>query len=165
MVLITVLFGCKEHTRESPDMTDGLININSLRADLEFLSSDELEGREAGTQSEKLASLFIMSELTKYGIEPFVNATEYFQNINLRVIRFSDKSTFALINERNEKTLEFEYGINFIGSTAYYDKFDTTAKIVFVGYGITAEEYNYDDYANVNVEGKIVLIYPGEPQK
>ena len=163
-ILIIVLFGCTAHLRESSVMNDELIDINSLKADIEFLSSDELEGREAGTQSEKLASLFITSELKKYGIEPFMNATEYFQNINLRVIRFSDKSTFALTNERNKKILEFEYGKNFIGSTSYYDQFDTTAKIVFVGYGITAEEYNYDDYADVNVEGKIVLIYPGEPQ-
>lgn len=35
---------------------------------------------------------------------------------------------------------------------------------MFVGYGITADEYNYDDYADINVEGKIVLIYPGEPE-
>jgi hypothetical protein len=41
---------------------------------------------------------------------------------------------------------------------------DTTANLVFVGYGITADEYSYDDYADINVEGKIVLIYPGEPE-
>ncbi|MCK4561166.1 MAG: M28 family peptidase [Calditrichia bacterium] len=94
--------------------TDELININSLRANMEFLSSEELEGREAG--------------------------------------------------RRGEKILEFEQEKNFTGSTRYYDRLDTTAKLVFVGYGITADEYNYDDYADVNVEGKIVLIYPGEPE-
>jgi hypothetical protein len=69
-----------------------------------------------------------------------------------------------LINESDEKILELDYGLNFTGSTRYYDKFDTTAKVVFVRYGITADEYNYDDYKDINVDGKIVLIYPGEPE-
>lgn len=85
--------------------TDELININSLRANMEFLSSEELEGREAG--------------------------------------------------RRGEKILEFEQEKNFTGSTRYYDRLDTTARLAFVGYGITADEYNYDDYADINVEGKI----------
>jgi hypothetical protein len=41
---------------------------------------------------------------------------------------------------------------------------DTAANLVFVGYGITADEYNYDDYRDLNVKDKIVLIYPGEPE-
>jgi hypothetical protein len=131
---------------------------------MEFLSSDELEGRETGMNGERVASMFIVSELKKYGVDPFIKDTEFFQYINLRVIRFSEQSTFALINERDKKILEMEYGINFTGSTRYYDKIDTTANVVFVGYGITADEYDYDDYAGVNVEGKIVLIYPGEPE-
>jgi len=113
---------------------------------------------------EKVASMFIVSELNKYGVIPFFKDTGFFQKIDLRVIRFSDASTFAWVNKNGEKILDLEYGINFTGSTRYYDKFDTTAKVIFVGFGITANEYNYDDYADINVEGKIVLIYPGEPQ-
>lgn len=109
--LILIFFGlcllsCQSQMKSVHETTtDELININSLRANMEFLSSEELEGREAG--------------------------------------------------RRGEKILEFEQEKNFTGSTRYYDKLDTTARLVFVGYGITADEYNYDDYADINVEGKI----------
>jgi len=131
---------------------------------MEFLSSDELEGREAGTRAEKVASLFIASELKKYSLTPYLDDADYFQNFNLRVIRFSDQSTFSLIDEQGEEILEFNYGKEFTGSSRYYNKLDTTSKIIFVGYGITADLYNYDDYRDLNVEDKIVLIHPGEPQ-
>lgn len=168
--LILIFFGlfllsCQTHKKLIHETTiNELININSLRANMEFLSSDELEGREAGRRGEKVASLFIASELKKYGVKPYIQDTHFFQNIDLRVICFSDQSTFSLISEQGEKILEFEQEKNFTGSTRYYDRLDTTARLVFVGYGITADEYNYDDYADVNVEGKIVLIYPGEPE-
>jgi hypothetical protein len=158
------LLGCKVHIKSGPETTDELIDINSIRANMEFLSSDELEGREAGTDGEKVASLFIASELKKYGVDPFVEETQFFQNINLRVIRFSDLSTFSMVNQKGKKVIDLKYDKNFTGSTRYYDRLDTTAKLVFVGYGITADEYNYDDYTDINVEGKIVLIYPGEPE-
>jgi len=159
------LLSCKIHLKSSPDSaSDELINITSLKANMEFLCADELEGREAGTNGEKVASIFIASELKKYDVTPYIDNTDYFQNFNLRVIRFSDLSTFSLVDERGEKIRKFKYGKNFTGSTRYYDKLDTTADLVFVGYGITADEYNYDDYRDLNVEDKIVLIYPGEPE-
>jgi len=165
MLGVLFLFSCQVKIKSAPESTtDDLININSLKANMEFLSSDELEGREAGMKGEKVASQFIASELKKYGVDPFINETQFFQNINLRVIRFSDQSSFSLINEQGKKILEFEYEDNFTGSTRYYDQLDTTAKLVFVGYGITADEYNYDDYADIDAEGRIILIYPGEPE-
>jgi hypothetical protein len=90
------LLSCQTHKKSIHETTiNELININFLRANMEFLSSDELEGREAG--------------------------------------------------RRGEKILKFEQEKNFTG----------TARLAFVGYGITADEYNYDDYADINVEGKI----------
>jgi hypothetical protein len=163
--LALFLISCKIHIKSGPDsISDELINITSLKANMEFLGADELEGREAGTNGEKVASMFIASELKKYGLVPYSDNTDYFQNFNLRVIRFSDQSTLSLVDEQGEKLHDFEYGKNFSGSTRYFDELDKTANVVFVGYGITADEYNYDDYRDLNVKDKIVLIYPGEPE-
>ena len=159
------LLSCKVHIKSGPDSgADELIHINSLKANMAFLSSDELEGREVGMNGEKVASQFIASELKKFGVTPYIDKSDYFQNFNLRAIHFSNQSNFSLVDENGEEILKFEYGKNFVGSTRYYDRLDTTAKLIFVGYGITADEYNYDDYKDLDVENKIVLIYPGEPE-
>jgi hypothetical protein len=131
---------------------------------MEFLSSEELEGREAGSNGEKVASQFIATELKKYGLKSYNPDDKFFQNIDLRVIKFSDQSSFSIMNEEEELIVEFEMNEDFVGSTRFYDQLDTAVQLVFVGYGITADEYNYDDYTNINALGKIVLIYPGEPE-
>jgi Zn-dependent M28 family amino/carboxypeptidase len=162
---VVLFFGCQVKVKTASDaFNDDLMNVTSIRSNLEFLSSDELEGREAGSRGAKVASKFIASELKKYGVKPFRSYNDYFQNINLRVVRFSDQSSFSIVNNQGQLVLDFEPEKHFVGSTRYHDIIDTTAKIVFAGYGITAEEYNYDDYANLDVEGKIVLLYQGEPE-
>jgi hypothetical protein len=166
LILGGLLFlGCQVKIKSAPEtITDDLIDIQSLKANMEFLSSEELEGREAGMNGEKVASQFIATELKKYGVKFFGQKDNFFQTIDLRVLRFSDKSIFSIVNEKDKVIHEFRTEENFTGSTRYYDQLDTTAKLVFVGYGITADEYEYDDYADINVDGKIVLIYPGEPE-
>ena len=164
--IFTALISCHHSKNSFPHGSDqnDLIDINSLRANMEFLASDELEGRETGTQSEKVASKFLASELKKYGVQPFFDGGQFFQNIELKVIRFSDESSFMLVNEKGENLYPFKYGSHFAGSSRYYQTFDTTTALVFVGYGITANEYDYDDYRDIDVKGKIVVIYHGEPE-
>jgi Zn-dependent M28 family amino/carboxypeptidase len=159
------MVGCQVKVKTGPDSkTDELIDIRSIRANLEFLSSDELEGREAGSKGEKVASQFIASELKKYGVNTFRHHDDYFQHIDLRVIRFSDQSKFSTVDDNGQIVFDYKPSVDFVGSTRYHPKIDTTANMVFAGYGVIAEEYNYNDYADLDVEGKIVLIYPGEPE-
>ncbi len=164
--IFITLISCHRQGNSLPPGADPIdqIDLNSLRANMEFLASDELQGREAGTQSEKIASKFLASELKKYGVQPFFNEDRYFQNIELKVIRFSDESSFTLVNDRGENVYHIKYGSHFTGPSRYYQAIDTTTALVFAGYGITADEYGYDDYRDIDVKGKIVLIYPGEPE-
>jgi hypothetical protein len=164
--IFMVLISCHRQGNSLPQGADpnDLIDLNSLRANMEFLASDELAGRETGTQSEKVASRFLVSELKKYGVQPFFKEGQYFQNIELKVIRFSDESSFTLINDKGENIYPMKYGSHFTGPSRYYQTIDTTTALVFAGYGITAEEYAYDDYRDIDVNGKIVLIYHGEPE-
>ena len=165
LIIPVLFFGCytsKSYIHGSNE-SDEIINQASLKANLEFLASDALEGREAGTRGEELAALFITSELKKYGVQPFYGDTSYFQNMNLRYSTFSDECELNLINNKGQNIKQFVYGSEFVGSTYYLTENDTTTSLVFAGYGITADEYNYDDYANIDVAGKYVLILAGEP--
>ena len=144
--------------------TKELIDLSTIKTNMNFLASDELEGRETGTNSELVASLFIASELEKYGVQPFFGESGYFQNIELRHILFSDHSAFTLVEASDKKIKDYIYGSDFVCTSGYYPAFDTTAALVFAGYGITAEEYGYDDYRDIDVRGKIVLLLAGEPE-
>lgn len=163
--IIFLFFSCHGNKtgQFSGDHSEELMSMLTLKSNLEYLASDELEGREAGTKAEKVASKFIASELKKYGVETLSDFKNYFQEFTLRQIRFSEESKFALNNHNNEWK-HFVYGQDFVGSNRYYEPVDTVTHIVFVGYGITAHEYSYDSYAGVDVKGKLVLFMPGEPE-
>ncbi len=139
---------------------ENLISVYSIKANLEFLASDELEGREATTRGEKLAALFISSELKKYGVKPFYN--DYLQGYDLNVTSVDPESKAWITDSAgNKKLLNYceDFFLNRRSSVTTNGKYN----IVFVGYGITAPEFNYDNYANLDVAGKIVVLYNSEP--
>jgi len=147
---------------------DNKSSITHLKANLQVLASDEFEGRETTTRGEKLASLFIASELEKYGVKPYGDNGTYFQNFDLLTSGYAIESKITLFDESNSPLGDFLFGDDFIKSSRGLAD-STFAKqstgIVFAGYGITQKEYNYDDYAGIDVKGKTVLILSGEPPK
>lgn len=142
--------------------------ITQIKANLEVLASDELEGRETTTHGEKLASVFIASELEKYGVKPFGDNGTYFQNFDLLSSGYDIESKFVLLNNSGTKLEDFKFGDDFIRSgrgLADSSFAKQLTGIVFAGYGLTQSEYNYDDYANIDVKGKTILIFGGEPPR
>lgn len=164
-VLSMMLFGCHPSGRKINGEwnTHRLISKQNILANLEFLASDALEGREAGSRGEKLAALYLSTELKKYGVLPLSQDQGYLQPVDLQNIRFSGQSKLDLVDAQGELLHSLVYGVDFIGSPRYYPTLDTTIGVVFAGYGITAPEFNYDDYAKFDAEGKVVLVYQGEP--
>jgi hypothetical protein len=138
--------------------------IKHIKANIEFLASDELEGRGSATRGEKVASLFIASELQKYGVKPFGDNGTYFQNFDVKLQSYSDESTIAFVSSGEETELKiWEDFLLYSGSDPDGTLKNSELEIVFAGYGITAEEYGYDDYKNIDVTGKAVLVLSGEP--
>ncbi len=137
-----------------------------VKSNLEFLASDELEGREATSRGEKLASLFISEELEKYGVLPFGDSGTYFQNFDMIVSNLSEDSKVTFYNGTDEKRYlngaELAYSSRFLPSKNYVDQ---EFEIIFLGYGIFSEEDNYDSYENIDVEGKVVLVLNGTPKQ
>ena len=142
--------------------------IARLKSNLGFLASDELEGRYTGSKSEKVASQFIASELKKYGVKHFGNAASYFQDFSIVSKTIDTSSTLTLSSTNNGTTKTEELILN--KDFSVWGQFlpcivDQTMnyQIQFVGYGITAEEYNYDDYAGLDITGRVVVFLSDEP--
>ena len=146
---------------------DDKTSLNYLKNNLQVLASEEFEGRETTTHGEKLASLFIASELNKYGVKPFGDDGTYFQNFDLMTSGYEPESNIALLDESGSQLGVYLMGDDFIKSgRGLAESFsEQTTGIVFAGYGVSQKEYNYDDYANIDVKGKTVLVFSGEPQR
>ena len=135
--------------------------INQVRADLDFLTSGVLAGRASLTPEADIAARYIAAEFQKAGLAP-ANADSYLQRFPLVAYR-ADLARRGLTLGRAGRVKAFDGGSDFLGS--FYRDVDIKAPVVFAGYGITAPEYGYDDYANLDVKGKIVLIFDHEPQE
>ncbi len=136
-----------------------------LRSNLEVLASDLFEGRETATRGEQLAALFISNELTKYGVKPFGDDETYFQFFDLMVTSVEPETELTIISSNGvTKVLKLGDDIYFSKEQMPSDKYKgIESSIVFAGYGITAEDYNYNDYSGIDVKGKVVLLQSGFP--
>ncbi|OGU54801.1 MAG: hypothetical protein A2V66_06830 [Ignavibacteria bacterium RBG_13_36_8] len=147
-----------------PDRTT--CKINEIKSNLEFLASNELEGRNAASHSEKVASLFIASEMEKYGIKPFGDNGTYLQSFKVISNWYDPSSNLSVLNEKNEKLFSLPLGEDFAvfrDQPLRQDLFNIPFEIVFAGYGISAPEFDYDNYKDLDVTGKVVMFLPGEP--
>jgi hypothetical protein len=137
------------------------IRVNDLRADLTFLASDALEGRRSLQRGSEVAIQFLAAEFSKAGLEP-VAGDSYLQPVPLIECRV-DTSQTGLALEHGAARRDLKYGVDFFGGSA----FEATVQgpVAFAGYGITAPEFGYDDYASLDARGKIVLIFDHEPQE
>jgi len=157
------------------------INESSLKAQLNFLASDWMEGRESETKGAFMAGDYIASMLQVFGIEPCgdmeytfpyqgqrgvrpESKPSYFQKFNIIKYKMSDKQSFSLVCEVNGARLvkNFDYGIDYNLSDIETDT-EIDAPVVFVGYGVKNDSLKYNDFAKVNVRGKIILRFDGYP--
>jgi len=136
-----------------------------LRSNLEVLASDLFEGRETATKGEQLAALFISNELAKYGVKPFGDDGTYFQFFDLMVKTVEAETELTIISSNGaSKVLKLGDDLYFSKEQVPSDKYKgNESNLVFVGYGITAEDYNYNDYNGLEVKGKVVLLQSGAP--
>ncbi len=143
------------------------IDLNSSAASIEkhlnALASDIFEGRGTGTNGGDLAAKYIALEYSKYGLVTVGDATSYYQNIPMHG-SFPLPTSELKIYQGNEETtlqLEKDYLLFKSGQQTFTP---IPLPLVFVGYGIIAPEFDYNDYQSVDVEGKIVVFLQGEPK-
>ena len=133
-----------------------------LQEDLTYLSSDELEGRDSGSAGIKLASEFIVNRFNELGIQTDKFDGTPFQSFSLPGPATIGPAANNYLTFSNGLSLKLEEQFNplALGSNG-----DFEGEVVFAGYGITATDLDYDDYADVDVEGKVVIVLRKEPQQ
>ncbi len=136
------------------------IQERDLRSNLAFLASDSLEGRMSLQPGDDAAAQWVASEFRKAGLQPACGDS-YLQPVPL-IEYHPDRvhSYLAVQTNGSEKKWQFP---NAYGS--FPRDIDASGAVVFAGYGITAPELHYDDYANLDVQAKIVLLFDHEPQE
>ena len=144
------------------------IDAEKIRAHVAFLADDLLEGRGPGVRGGDLAAKYIATQFALYGLQPAGDNGTFFQQVDFFGMTVKrDKTTFALAPGGSGNTgpaLPLRFGADYVVSNPRHTPaVDIDAPIVFVGYGVTAPEYQWDDYAGIDVKGKVVLIIVGDP--
>ena len=138
------------------------ISADRIKAAVAYLSSDRLEGRGPGTRGEFLATEYIADEFKKAGLKPIGERGTYFQPVPLVRVVTSPKSTLRAV--KGDATLDIPCEEGFSGTCQTQSKTeDFDAEAIFLGHGITAPEFDWDDYKGVDVKGKIVVLFTNEP--
>lgn len=138
------------------------IEENTLRAHVKFLSDDLLEGRGPGARGGMLAAKYIAAQFEALGLEPAGTERGYFQMVQMIGSR-PDPSN-RLIVKTGAGSSEFKFGDEFVaGSDLEQTEVAVNGDLVFVGYGVSAPEANWDDYKGVDVKGKVLLMMVNDP--
>lgn len=138
-----------------------LINKAALMETVKLLSSKEFGGRLSGSEGYDKAATYMADEFAKLNLKPFGDNGTYFQYFNTEYNNIVGPCKFSLV-EGKEIKKDFLLGTDF-SCRGFTGSGDVTAKIVFCGYGFSQPENDYDDYKNIDVKGKIVMIFKQTP--
>ena len=137
------------------------IDESTLRAHIKFLSDDLLEGRGPGSRGGMMAAKYIAAQFEALGLEPAADHS-YFQLVQMIGSR-PDPANRLTIKTGSGST-DFKFADDFVaGSDVEQTEVAVNGDIVFVGYGVSAPEANWDDYKGVDVRGKILLMMVNDP--
>ena len=172
ILIITLLIAFFSVAQEIPDSSiapekpggQSSITIEELQAHIEYLSSPELEGREAGHPGSDKSAQYIIEKYSETGLMPPPGMNNYRQDVEL-ISMMPDFDNTALTIKRGKKTVNFKAEEHIFYYPRGGDDLDFSGFAAFCGYGITAPEFSYDDYAGMDVKGKIVVVFDGEPQE
>jgi len=137
-----------------------LITPDFICRQISYLASDSMKGRNTPSPQLDSAAAYIARNFRDWGIQPWNGS--YFQDVPICKNYLGDTNELAVIKNGAS------FLLNIKSDYVPYDfssPVSVTAPVVFAGYGITAPEYNYDDYKGIDAKGKIVVIFRNEPQK
>jgi Zn-dependent M28 family amino/carboxypeptidase len=138
------------------------ITANTIAPHIRFLADDLLEGRSPGSRGEKLATSYIAAQMESFGLEPAGENGTFFQRVPLVGIVPSLPDTVT-VKAGQPVALALTKDLVVMSGVQATEAKIGDAEIVFVGYGIVAPEYEWDDYQGVDVKGKVVLVMNNDP--
>ena len=139
------------------------IRPENIEAHVRFLSHDLLEGRGTGQRGGDIAAEYIAAQFALYGLKPAGDKGTYMQKVPMVGITPSADTRFSLVPAKGQPM-----DLKVLDDYVAYDQTQQPesaidAEIVYVGYGIEAPEYNWDDYKGVDVKGKVLLMLVNQP--
>lgn len=134
-----------------------------IKADIKFLSSDLLEGRGTGARGNDIAAEFIADQFFAAGLQPGGDNGTYFQKVPMVGITTQPATTVTLKDSKQTMDLKQLDDIVVMDESQQPSSELHTTEMLFVGYGITAPEFQWNDFAGVDVKGKILLMLVNEP--
>src|SRR6266849_4268119 len=138
------------------------ISGERIRAHVKFLSSDLLEGRGVGVRGGELATEYIATQFALAGAKPAGDNGTYFQRVPLVGVQTAPDARLTAV--ASDKDLSLRWLEDFVGVNRRQkaaESFD--AEAIFVGHGIVAPEFRWDDFKGVDVKGKILVLFTNEP--
>ncbi len=139
------------------------IRAENLIEKIHALTAPEMEGRGSGTPGEARAADYIAGEFRKIGLEPAGDQASYFQSFDITLgVRVGKDNRLTLETDGRPIDYRPEFGFTPFG---FSDEGSLSGEVAFAGYGISAPELNYDDYAGIDVADKIVLVMTHDPQE
>ncbi|GLQ20334.1 M28 family metallopeptidase [Algimonas porphyrae] len=159
-----------EDTETSTDTVDATLNVDALisEADLqrriETLSSDDFMGRAPGTEGGQMTLDYLAAEMEAAGLEPMGDNGTYFQTVTLAEATLSPDSSMTITHD-GETIVEGDQAENAVFWTKKTDAELSLngSELVFVGYGVVAPEFGWNDYEGLDVEGKTVVMLVNDP--
>lgn len=146
-----------------PEEAVASIRPEAIRAHVRFLADDLLEGRAAGTRGYDLAARYVAANFEAMGLEPAGGRRTYYQPVPLLQSELvSEKSSVTLIQGGSRRVLETDVEV-IVARSFQPGRQAVQAPMAFVGFGVSAPELEYDDYAGMDVAGKIAVMLSGAP--
>ena len=133
------------------------ITPTDLRAHLEFIASDELEGRDTPSRGLDVAGMYIVSHLQRWGVKPAGENGTYYQSLTFRIDTLDPSESRIQVGGRR-----FEYGVGFVARPI---ALNATAPMVYVGDGWSNPQKGVDPYAGLDVRGAVLIVQAGYPQE
>src|SRR6185436_17440569 len=169
LVILLALTGVAQKSASSkakpvgpPAASLNVITADGIMSHIKTLSSDEFEGRGPGTPGEDRSIAYIADQFKSVGLTPGNTDGTYLQKVPL--VGITTKQDAEMKVKTAGKDLKLKFGENFVARTVRVaEKTGFDADKVFVGYGVVAPEYGWDDYKGVDVRGKVLLMLVNDP--
>jgi hypothetical protein len=149
------------------DPDAGLVSINAdaLKGHIFFLASDEMGGRDSLSHEGRIAAQYIAGFYHRAGLKPVGDNGSFFQSFPMVEATLDREQSYLRAKLGPATSRDFAMGPDFSLSRQGSVDIEVSAPLVFAGYGISAPEYDYDDFKAIDVRGKVVVVLTHEPQE
>ncbi len=158
ILFLSMYFGCKT----GPEDKFAEINVADIEAHIKELSSDNYEGRQPFTRGEEKTVTYLENQMREIGVSPG-NGNSFIQRVPL--VEITGHPSERMSFEKNDEVIDLQYKKDFVGYTERIQENVEINKseVIFCGFGVTAPEYNWNDFDGMDVEGKTIIVLVNDP--